>query len=285
MLTRPFDETADEDAVASLVSAPGGLTEAKYVDVARGKDRHGIGVVMELRCAIIGYGHALPIAEDGVWAIEVAISEAHRDEAGFGQLTAATMAAVPDAGEIRVWTNHPAHHRAAVVAGYLEIRELRRLGRALPPDTEVELPSSIDLRGFRLGRDEEAWIGVNNAAFADHPENRGWDLARFRETAALPWFDPAGLLMAWEDGRLVGSCWTKVHEANVGEIYIIGVDPQRHGRGLGRTLSLAGLWYLHRNRGAERAILYADADNGAGNAMYEHLGFTIEHSTSEFRVG
>ena len=46
------------------------------------------------------------------------------------------------------------------------------------------------------------------------------------------------------DGRLAGFCWTKVHddeEPPLGEIYVIAVDPDFVGRGLGRALTVAGL--------------------------------------------
>ncbi|MEZ5167195.1 MAG: hypothetical protein R2695_12180 [Acidimicrobiales bacterium] len=45
-------------------------------------------------------------------------------------------------------------------------------------------------------------------------------------------------------GGLVGFCWTKIHRDTVpalGEIYVIAIDPDHHGRGLGKPMTLAGL--------------------------------------------
>ncbi|MGB3369970.1 MAG: GNAT family N-acetyltransferase, partial [Rhodococcus sp. (in: high G+C Gram-positive bacteria)] len=59
-------------------------------------------------------------------------------------------------------------------------------------------------------------------------------------------------------------------------VYVVGIDPQAQGRGLGRILTLAGLHYL-RNRGLGDVLLYVEADNAAAVHTYERLGFTRFH--------
>jgi mycothiol synthase len=120
---------------------------------------------------------------------------------------------------------------------------------------------------------------VNNAAFAWHPEQGGWDVEQVRLREAEPWFDPAGFLLAVDaDDRLLGYHWTKVHPATaadpaMGEVYVLGVDPSEQGRHLGGALTAAGLAHL-RDRGLGTVLLYVEGDNAAAVRVYEKLGFT-----------
>jgi mycothiol synthase len=79
--------------------------------------------------------------------------------------------------------------------------------------------------------------------------------------------------MAWHGATLVGSCWTKVHADGVGEIYIIGLRPDYHGRGWGKALALEGLRHLAESKKCSRGMLYVDAANPIALATYERIGF------------
>lgn len=161
-------------------------------------------------------------------------------------------------------------------------RDILLLERALPVAVADTTP--IPVRALRPGTaDEAAWVRCNNRSFARHPDQGQETLASLHATMAEPWFDAAGFLVVDGDpsvddgGGLDGFCWTKVHpaadgEAAAGEIYVIGVDPDAGGRGLGPALVLAGLAHL-AEQGLTRALLYVDADNVAARRMYDRLGF------------
>jgi mycothiol synthase len=185
----------------------------------------------------------------------------------------ATPAASPSAGSAT-----PAAGSATSAAG----SATSAAGSATSAAGANASPPPFVTRPFRVGRDEDAWLEVNNRAFHWHPEQGGWVRATLDQREAEPWFDAEGFLLHDDaEGKLDGFCWTKIHKDTdppLGEIYVIAVDPSRHDRtpGLGRQLVLAGLDYLH-GRGLTMGMLYVDADNAPAVKLYIDLGFVINH--------
>ena len=237
-------------------------------------------------------GHEHPVAYAQVsrgndsWGLELVIDPHHRYEAlsiGPEMLSAAVEVVRGEGGgHVHWWVFEPtsAHLALAAHVGFRPGRVLLQMRRPLP----LEATTDIVTRPFVPGQDEQAWLAVNNRAFADHPEQGGWTLDTLMAREKEPWFDPSGFLLLEEDGRLLGSCWTKVHQNRdpvLGEIYVISVDPAAHGRGLGRALTVAGLASLHA-RGVPVGMLYVDADNAPAVGLYRALGFTEDHRDQAF---
>ena len=259
------------------------LGEHKWLDLVHGGRRGFSGFVARETGggALVGYAQLSRGHE--TWGVEVVVRPDHRkpdDEVGVNLLSAAVAEVGREGGgHLHLWVPKPTAHsdHMAETCGLQRGRDLYQMRRPLP----VEGPrDEVATRPFRPGVDEHAWLEVNNRAFASHPEQGGWTIDTITEREAEAWFDPAGLLLHERDGRLAASCWTKIHKNTdppLGEIYVISVDPDFQGLGLGRDLVLAGLDHL-TSKGLTVGMLYVDADNTAAVSLYRAIGFEVDHT-------
>lgn len=163
--------------------------------------------------------------------------------------------------------------------GFRADRDLFEMHVPLPLDAQPKWPPGIDVRAFEPGRDERAWLVVNNRAFANHAEQGGWVEETLARRMREPWFDPSLFLLAFDGEGLAGFNWMKIHEAHeraprLGEIFVVGVDPRMQGTGLGRALAVAGLQKVYE-RGVTTGSLFVAGENTGARTLYESLGFTV----------
>jgi len=173
-------------------------------------------------------------------------------------------------------------------AGMRADRELYEMRVPLPLGREAHWPPGITVRSFEPGRDDDAWLRVNNRAFAGHAEQGGWTRATLARRIAEPWFDPALFLLALDADGLAGFNWLKIHPADDrnparGEIYVIGVDPRMQGARLGPALAIAGLDMLS-DRGITTGMLFVAADNQPALKLYRSLGFTVHRTDRAYEL-
>ncbi|MCW1960278.1 MAG: mycothiol synthase [Mycobacterium sp.] len=281
---RPSLSPAERDVVRALLTdveradgvAPVGEQVLRNLDGARAEhllvpDEHGV---------LTGY---LNLAPDGT--AELAVHPAFRRRGVGASLVTAALERGGDS--VRFWA-HGTLPAAKAMAATLHLRAARELIQMRRPLSEIPraaVPQGVSIKSYHSisryhsGADAEL-LRVNNAAFSWHPEQGGWTDRDIADRISAPWFDPAGLFLAFDDdtGTLCGFHWTKVHDDMlgevVGEVYVLGVDPGAQGRGLGRTLTLRGLEYLAERLGAESEVmLYVESDNVAAITTYESLGF------------
>lgn len=193
---------------------------------------------------------------------------------------------------LRVWAHggHPAARHLARRLGLKLFRELLQMRRPLTPGAagdlpEPKLPDGVTVRTFVPGQDDSAWLAVNAAAFAHHPEQGALTQRDLTDRQGEPWFDPAGFFLAFRGPDLVGFHWTKVHPVEeLGEVYAVGILPAEQGSGLGRALTTIGLRHLAHDRDLPTAMLYVDADNTPAVAVYTRLTFTTHESDLMYRT-
>ncbi|WP_174548807.1 mycothiol synthase [Actinomadura formosensis] len=255
---------------AARADGVGPLSEHAVLALRGGRS----GLAISESGTIVAYAHLDPATEEEPAAGELVVHPEHRRR-GHGR---ALLRALKDEaqGPLRVWAHGdlPAAAALAGSEGMARVRALFQLRRpASDPLPEPRVAGGVTVRTFEPGRDERAWLEVNARAFADHPEQGAWTMDDVRAREAEDWFDPDGFFLAERDGRLVGFHWTKVHPGDMGEVYVVGVDPAAQGLGLGRALTLKGLHHL-RDIGMEQIMLYVDESNVAAVRLYESLGFT-----------
>ena len=273
----------DADAVAPL--SEHGLLRVQHGEPGEGHD------VVALAGNDIG-GYAYLDEPDGPEVTgELVVHPAHRRQ-GLGTALVGALAAAAEGHALRLWAHGDLDAAAALArsAGFERFRALWQMRRSLrEPLPPASFPAGVSVRTFRPGQDEGPWLRLNARAFAKHPEQGGWTTRDIELRESEPWFDPAGFFIAERDGAMTGFHWTKIHpagtaagEAPIGEVYVVGVDPDAHGGGLGKALTLAGLHHL-RDRGQDRVMLYVDEDNVPAIRMYSELGFTRWRADAMYR--
>jgi mycothiol synthase len=283
---------AQAQAVLGLVRAAtdedgvGPLSEHVMLHLRYGGDPRARNLLLVSNDELSGYAHLDPTDPVEGPSGELVIHPAYRRQ-GLGLLLTRALVAEAGPGPLRLWAHGdlPGAVALAAAAGFERVRALWQMRRSLQSRLErPQLAEGVTIRTFVVGQDEDAWIDLNSRAFARHPEQGAWTREDLDLREREPWFDPGGFFLAERDGKLVGFHWTKIHDPAdtpgaagtheaIGEVYVVGVDPDQRGLGLGRALTLVGLQYL-RSQGLFQVMLYVDESNTPAIRLYESLGFT-----------
>ena len=281
-------DTQQQVGVLALISAATDhdgippIAEHVVLHLRHGGDKDDCHIIIENDGEIIGYAHLDLTDTVAGPSAELVIHPKHRGK-GFGR------ALLTEIGRItspRLWSHGdlPSAQKLAEESGYEKVRTVIQMRRSLTEHLP-SLTTEITLRSFLPGLDDEAWLALNNRAFAGHPEQGKWTLPNLHNRMKENWFDPHGFLLATQADQLVAFCWTKIHGGHshshdekekhdhdpIGELYVMGVDPDFQGQGLGHAITIAGLAHLRR-QGLMSAMLYVDAENTAAIKLYNDLG-------------
>ena len=291
-----LDVVTDQDGLRPL-------SEHVWLHVREGGEKNGLHVLGRTpEGSVVAYAHIDITDEVEGASAELAVHPDHRRHGLGRRLVELLLDASPD-GRLRLWSHGEQAGSTALAEsmGFQRTRVLWQMRRSLyAPLPKPVVPAGVEIRPFRVGTDEDVWLGLNARAFSHLPDQGGWTRGDLDLRIREGWFDADGFLMAWRGGQLVGFHWTKVHGGGghahahedgggghahahedggghhhhppIGEVYVVAVDPGERGSGLGRALTLAGL-HLLRAQGLDQVMLYVDASNTPAIALYEGLGF------------
>ena len=250
-----------------------GLTDSRL------QHRHLVAWVDKKPCGVAGL--------DGSTA-ELFIAPDFRGQ-GYGALLYDAAAETPN---LQAWAhgNLPAAQALAHSRGLQVTRKLVVMGIGGEELAAVARPEDVPLTALNYSESvakwrqefvEEQWLKANNEAFSWHPEQGGWDIDRLHRGMEADWFDPADVLFLWDttgESVLAGFHWTKWHAEETpgfGEVYVVGLASDYRGKKLGGPLLQIGLRRMVE-KGAQRVILYVEADNEPALKAYERLGFKVD---------
>jgi mycothiol synthase len=273
------------------------IAEHVLLHLRHGGDKSDSHLVIEKDGQVIAYAHLDKTDLVAGPSIEAVVHPKYRSR-GFG--TQLLKQAITICGDkTRVWS-HGDLPQAQSIAASLKLERLWANLQMSKPLIEIEeVNPRYLIRSFLPGIDAQAYLELNNKVFADHPDQGGWSKSDLEVRVNEEWFDEKGFFVCEDKGKLIGFCWTKIHGAHthshlgneadhgheaIGEIYVLAVNPDYKGQGVGRDLTITGLNYL-RYQGLNNVMLYVGVENKPAFKLYKSLGFNEFGSDVMYRVG
>jgi len=261
------------------------IAEHVLLHLRHGGDKADSHLVLQKNNHVIAYAHLDKTDQVAGPSVELVIHPEHR---GSGIGSELLKSAIEVCGnKIRLWSHGdlPQARALAQENNFIKVRTVIQMSKDL---TEVSpIDCDYQIRSFLPDLDDNAWLTLNNLAFANHPEQGNWSEADLSIRLNEDWFDEKGFFVAQDKDQLIGFCWTKIHgghshshstdeehhdHAPIGEIYVTAVSNKYAGKGIGKALTITGLNYL-KYQGLNSAMLYVDEDNKMAVNLYKSLGF------------
>ena len=144
--------------------------------------------------------------------------------------------------------------------------------------------ATLECRYLQCGEEGEL-TQIQNRSFAN---KWGFNPNTVEETTYrinLSNSSPEDVVLTFDREKVIGYCWTEItyeEEAGIGKrkgrIFMLGVEPDYQGMGVGKRVLLAGLAQL-KSKGLLVAELTVDNENKAACALYRSVGFEVRTSS------
>lgn len=273
------------------------IAEHVLLHLRHGGDKSDSHIVFEENNQVIAYAHLDATDLVAGPSVEAVVHPNHRGK-GLGSLI--LKEAIKVCGDkTRIWS-HGDLPAAKAIAASLKLERIwsnllmnKSLGDIQP------VTSKYPIRTFISDFDNQAFLSLNNKVFANYPDQGGWSEDDLKVRLNEEWFQKEGFFVAEDKGELIGFCWTKIHGAHthshsgedddhghdaLGEIYVLALNPDYKGQGVGRDLTITGLNYL-KYQGLNNVMLYVGVENKPAFNLYKSLGFDEFGSDVMYRVG
>jgi mycothiol synthase len=245
--------------------------------------------IVEMGASIVGYMDITSNLKIGRAILDCFIHPGHRKQGLASRLLGLVMQRSKELGAKVAHINVPKDDVVAnSVLPRLDFKFIRRF-LELSLDVSGGRWQDIDKNGFpcrHLQRGEEDELaGIQNRSFADTWGYNPNTVEEIIYLTNLSDCSPEDIILVCDGDKTVGYCWTKLESRaddhlseEQGRVYMLGVDPDYRGRGIGKRVLVAGLSYLI-SKGVRIVELTADSENRAACALYRSVGFKIRISS------
>jgi len=293
---------SQQESVLSLIRAAHDfdgtppIAEHVLLHLRHGGDKSDSHIVFESNNLVIAYAHLDTTDLVAGPSVEAVVHPNHR---GKGLGASILKEAIKVCGDkTRIWS-HGDLPAAKAIAASLELERLwsnllmsKSLGDIQPVNSKYPIRTLIP------DFDNQAFLSLNNKVFANYPDQGGWSEVDLTVRLNEEWFQKEGFFVVEDKSQLIGFCWTKIHGAHthshngedddhghdaLGEIYVLAVNPDYKGQGVGRDLTITGLNYL-KYQGLNNVMLYVGVENKPAFNLYKSLGFNEFGSDVMYRV-
>jgi mycothiol synthase len=234
---------------------------------------------------IIGYAQVSPELHIGRAVLGWLVHPRHRRRRIAAKLINLSISRTRELGiktiQVNIRQNSPTARRLLTRVGFTLIRRYLELSldlsRGLLPETGTICPGCRPLRPGEEGRLAQ----LQNRSFTGSWGYNANTVEGIMHRIHLPHCSPEDIILAFDADKPIGYCWTRISfwkndtpGAGAGRIYMLGVDPDYRGRGVGRQLLLVGLSHLKR-KGLRSVELTVDKENKAACVLYQSAGFKL----------
>ena len=243
----------------------------------------------EVGGAIIGFVNVLPELGIGRVILEFGLSPLHKSEVILRGLFDRALERAKELGAKVAHVSIPATDLAGAEllskVGFEAVRRFHEMRLDVSgADLESVEQSGMAYRHLGAGEKELlAWI--ENRCFIgtwgfnpNTAEYIAWELSARGDC-------PDDVILAISECKPVGYCWTEAEcgrdsttGRNRGRIYMLGVDTDCRGKGLGKKLLRIGLLHL-KDKGRELVDITVDSQNIVAVTLYRSLGFQLHGET------